>query len=344
LGTAAEVLGRHSTQAGRFGLSPQILRGLSKPSLALSLWGLACLWIPMALAVLISQTYPSIWLYALCVLVIASRQHGCMILMHEGTHYRLAASRSINEFLSDGFAALPIFMSTEVYRRNHLRHHSYLCTDKDPDWVRKYGNPEWNFPKTLPQTAQTWSLYLRGRGIIEMLRMWQHLLGLTRSQLADPSLRSRHVFIATYYAAAALCLTLTGGWTSFLWYWVVPSLTVLPLIMRLRSIAEHFALEYKGELTSSRNVECGWLESFFIAPFHVNLHLNHHLYPSVPFHKLRALNQELKKDPGFVQNAHVNSSYLGLLGKSLMRDLVSHSIEPLAADMLKAPRCEQSST
>jgi fatty acid desaturase len=312
-----------SIAGARFGLSSQTLRALSKPNLSQSICAISLIWLPVGLAVLLCELSNLSIVYFLSLFVIASRQHGCMILMHEGTHFRLASSRIVNEILSDLFAALPIFMSTEIYRRNHLRHHAFLCTDSDPDWVRKYKDADWKFPKTKAELLRTWLTYLYGRGIAEMLRMWRHLLGLSKVSLSDKSLRTRFFAYGLFYLSLVGMLTFFQLWVFYFWYWVVPSLTVLPLIMRLRSIAEHFGLEYSNELNSSRNVLCGPIEAFFISPFNVNLHLNHHLFPSVPFHKLKQLQKELSRDRGFRVHAHTNSSYLFSLRTSVLSDLLA---------------------
>jgi len=58
---------------------------------------------------------------------------------------------------------------------------------------------------------------------------------------------------------------------------------VLPLIMRIRSIAEHFALRHDHPLRQTRTVRAGRLERLLIAPHYIGLHIDHHLAASVPF-------------------------------------------------------------
>ena len=102
-------------------------------------------------------------------------------------------------------------------------------------------------------------------------------------------------------------------WPMFLLLWVVPILTWLKMIMRVRSIAEHFAVENDHACTQSRTTLPSFLERVFVAPRHVNFHLEHHLYPSVPFFRLPQLHAVLMKDPVFQSRAHITSTYRGVL-------------------------------
>ncbi|MBV9127102.1 MAG: fatty acid desaturase, partial [Verrucomicrobia bacterium] len=88
------------------------------------------------------------WLAALCALVvIGSRQHALLILMHDASHFRIHPRKKINDVLANCFLAWPCFISVEAYRAHHYEHHVHVNTDEDPDWLRKKDNPDWAFPK-----------------------------------------------------------------------------------------------------------------------------------------------------------------------------------------------------
>ena len=111
------------------------------------------------------------------------------------------------------------------------------------------------------------------------------------------------------YALVGLLLTLSSAWTGFLIYWLAPMLLVLPLIMRIRSIAEHFALRHDHPLRQTRTVRAGWLERLVLAPHHIGLHIDHHLQASIPFYQLPKLHQLLLECPDYQANAHINDGY-----------------------------------
>ena len=70
-------------------------------------------------------------------------------------------------------------------------------------------------------------------------------------------------------------------------------LAILPVILRLRSLAEHYAIPRQNILSGSRTVKAKWFEGFLIAPHNVSMHLEHHLFPYVPWHRLPELHNRL---------------------------------------------------
>ena len=79
----------------------------------------------------------------------------------------------------------------------------------------------------------------------------------------------------------------------------------------IRSVAEHFGeLAYDHNLTSSRTVKANWLERFFLSPHNVGYHLEHHLYPGVPFYHLPKLHKLLMGKKEYSQKAHITKGYV----------------------------------
>jgi fatty acid desaturase len=59
------------------------------------------------------------------------------------------------------------------------------------------------------------------------------------------------------------------------------------------------------------------LERLLLGTNNINYHLDHHLYPSVPFYNLPALHDSLLKTKDFRENAHITTTYLGVLRECL---------------------------
>lgn len=86
----------------------------------------------------------------------------------------------------------------------------------------------------------------------------------------------------------------------------------------IRSVAEHFGeLAYEDELSSSRTVQPNWLEKILIAPHQEGYHLEHHLYPGVPFYNLPKLHLLLMQTKVYQDKAHITKGYLSGLLKEL---------------------------
>ena len=115
-----------------------------------------------------------------------------------------------------------------------------------------------------------------------------------------------------------ILLSLFGYWKIYLLYWVVPYLTTMMMFKYIRSFAEHCGdLEYENLLNSTRTVNATFLEKFFIAPHNVHYHIEHHLYPGVPYYNLPKLKRMLMEDVTYKANAHYSNGYFSGLLKEL---------------------------
>src|SRR5260221_10682423 len=102
-----------------------------------------------------------------------------------------------------------------------------------------------------------------------------------------------------------LLFAVSGYLLQYLVLWVLPLVTVVQAILRLRAIAEHGATtDFSSPLTAARtNLGPAWLR-WLIFPHNVNYHVEHHLYASVPQYQLPRLHQEMTRR-GVLEGAEV---------------------------------------
>lgn len=263
----------------------------------------------------LTVSYPTWWMYIIAVFVIGARMHALAILVHDATHYRFLKNRKWNDRLTNLLSMYPIFSSLAKYRVNHLKHHRHLNTEDDPDWVAKLTKRAFTFPKTKSEfllTVGSYLLFYQG-----MMDAYWFLKRFNIASKATAPAPDDRWLRPLFYVVLFTILTLVGGWTYFLLLWVVPYFTTFFMYQYIRSVAEHFGdLAYEDELSSSRTVKANWLERFLIAPHNVGYHLEHHLYPAVPFYKLPQLHNLLMEQDDYRHRAHVTHSYtLGLLNE-----------------------------
>jgi len=115
----------------------------------------------------------------------------------------------------------------------------------------------------------------------------------TSAKLKEEARRDRNTVIVFHVVMLAL-FAWSGYLLQYLVLWILPLVTVVQAILRLRAIAEHGATtDFSSPLTAARtNVLPGWLE-WLIFPHHVNYHIEHHLYASVPHYNLPRLHREM---------------------------------------------------
>ena len=233
--------------------------------------------------------------------------------MHDGVHYRLFRNRRLNDWTAEVVLAWPNLISARAYRKNHFGHHRYLNTLQDPDWARRQGDPTWVFPQHWSRLATLMLRDLSGLGAIYYLRLALMLLR------RDTGV-SRGFLVARYgfYVVVVAMLAWFGAIHLLLMYWFVPLFTWMTVIFRVRSIAEHSAIEGSTHAyAQTRSTRASLLEHIFVAPKNVNYHIEHHFYPSVPFYRLPELHRVLMSRSDFKQGVHVTSSYLEVLRESV---------------------------
>jgi fatty acid desaturase len=211
-------------------------------------------------------------------------------------------------------------ISTAAFRRDHLAHHAHVNTQADPDLARKLRRPrDWAFPKSLGALLTLFLLDIAGRGLIDFGR--NAVIRLSSVKRVNGAAAARAGFpwgTLLYYALAAAVITVTELWPAVLLLWVVPFFTVVPVLVRIRSIAEHFALPGEHELNVTRNTLCPLWEQVCIAPHGINYHLDHHLFPSVPYYNLPRLHRLLLQIPEYQVQACHAERYIGLTEESVL--------------------------
>jgi fatty acid desaturase len=258
------------------------------------------------------NVYAAVPAYLFTIIFIGSRQHALSILMHEGAHYRLMKNRVANDFFAELFTAWPMHIAMRNYREHHFPHHRSPNTDEDPDWQLRSKDQSWEFPKTKLRLAFMFLLDFLGLRFVDQYRTFGRYT-FPHKRKRDWIDLIREVYSLTYIVT----FTYFGLWIPYLIFWMVPMLTWLKVVLRMRTIAEHYALDYSHMFRQTRTTYANWIERIFIAPKNIGYHLDHHLYPSVPFYNLPALHEELLKTDEFRKQAHLTRGYVQVLRECL---------------------------
>jgi fatty acid desaturase len=236
------------------------------------------------------------------LLVPAMALHGVTIVtmfapMHECVHRTAFASRRTNEIVG-WIAGVLSFYNSTYYWYFHSWHHRYT---QDPD-----RDPELMFPKAASRLA--YLLEISGfmfwfRRAIDYPRL---ALGQVRNLPFVPEGTRRGIALSMsaqllIYLAGAVSIAL--GFRAVLYFWFLPVLLAQPLLRALL-IAEHTGCSQdRNGLTNTRTT----LTRFPIRLLMWNMpyHAEHHLYPSIPFHRLPPLHREVRDNlrhvaPGYV--------------------------------------------
>jgi fatty acid desaturase len=256
----------------------------------------------LAAAIAVAVVWWNPLVVAAMVIVIGTQQHGLFVLAHDAAHYRLYSNRRLNDFVGRLLGTVSgISMCT--YRVIHRLHHNHLYQAQDPDTALHGGYPRgkaYLFRKLAKDltgiTAYKNYAYFFGAPALNTdTRVAQRPLDDTSPRLRAEARADRRTVVMVQLAmpiAAFAC----GFGVEYLVLWVLPLLTVIQLILRLRAVCEHGAVtDLSSPLTAARTNLAPWYVRWMLFPHSVNYHVEHHLYPGVPHYRLRDLHLELKR-------------------------------------------------
>src|SRR5580704_8032954 len=90
-------------------------------------------WVVIGASMALYALWPNPLTFVIAVILIAARQLGLAILMHDAAHGVLLANHKWNDPISQWLAAYPVFTDTIPYRHYHLVHHRRTQQPDDPD-------------------------------------------------------------------------------------------------------------------------------------------------------------------------------------------------------------------
>lgn len=299
-------------------LAQRVPRELFRRSLARSLLALARTWGGITLAWWLAGRAGSGWALLPAAVLIGTLQYHLNVLGHDGLHHLLAESRRVNDALCRWLLHGPHGAPLARLRRNHLNHHVHFGAA--PDLDRQYyditrfrrGAQLLRWLAASVAGGMTWPI------VRKLLGLGPQAASATARPVAAgaPLLDWAAVLVSQAWIALAAGLV-SGWWWAYGPLWLVPLFTVMVGLNAIRSCLEHAQAGSPKPALSSFTSHA--LERFFVAPFHMNVHAEHHLLPAVPWFHLPALRHWLQQH-GEYGAVHLHASYAGR-GRALMRDI-----------------------
>lgn len=228
----------------------------------------------------LAVSHPGPWALPAYLLAAASL-HGISLFTHEAVHGTLAPGRFANR-LFGALCAFPVWQNCSAYRVLHLRHHSHLGDDGDPDHYANYTRRGWLI------FAMNWARLLVGYPVyITAIPILGFRQGSPRDRLA----------ILLEVAALGLLVWATCKLVPIRWLihgWLIPMLFINTMV-NIRGMSQHTLLEHASdEIEGTRSILTTPLVRFFMC--NENYHLEHHLHPGVPWYGLPELHRKLEPE------------------------------------------------
>ena len=251
-------------------------------------------------------------------LLAAAALHGISLFVHEGVHGVLFQNEVANRAVSI-LCAVPVLQNFSAYKILHLQHHSNLGKQGDPDHYRNYTS--W----TNLEFLMHWSRLIIGYPIYLIMIP---VLGWQQAQSHDRFWIAFEIMIELIIGISLVILLPNH---LLLHGWLIP-MGFINLMVNIRGMSQHTLLEHECDpIRGTRTLLTNPITRFFMC--NENYHLEHHLYPGVPWYHLPKLHQAVKaelRDRG----AHYLPSYFAFIREFLMANVQKKSTGSISLENL----------
>ena len=269
-------------------LTPSMLRELSVRSdlrgAAQSLGHYGVILLVGALIWKVASTWGLLW--ALPLMAVQGYVVAFLFMaVYETAHKTAFKSRSLNLVVGH-LSAFLIGLPYEYYCLFHWDHHRYTQDpEKDPELIVGVK------PTSDTQLALAYSGLLQVAGRLRLM-LSHAITGKVTAPWIPESKRAAVVAEARIYAALYALLLALSLWLSsalLLWVWIVP-LMIGQFFLRPYLYAEHTGCDRtRSAFHNTRTTYTGAVVKWFA--WNMPYHVEHHAYPSIPFHALPKLNE-----------------------------------------------------
>ena len=246
------------------------------------------------------------WYWSVPLLLAALFAHGTigpfmgLIAIHELQHRTVFTSKALNAFFERVYAFIS-WSDYLWYRSSHAKHHQATCHDDyDGEVVLpiKFSLRKWPFWLSVLawNPMATWA---------RLKLVWRHANGRIAGDWynhvlpeSEPDLRREHRNWARTlligHCLLALFFVLTGHW--FLIVVFTFGTFYCSWLGFLCGVPQHFGLNpnIPDFRLNTRTFTCSWLPAFYY--WNMQYHLEHHMFPAVPFYNLAKLRKAIEHD------------------------------------------------
>jgi len=236
--------------------------------------------------------------------------------LHECCHYTAFRSRRMNT-IATWLSGFWLLLTPTSYREFHYEHHRHTHNpERDPELM--VGKEKLAFWPTLLHEylilisgiamilAKVVMLLALAIGLPE--KYWEKYFAFVKEKFRKTIIWEARIYVVSYALMIALLWKMPFILLSF-----ALAIALAHAILAIYLAAEHTGLPTEGTiLNKGRSIQTNAIVRFFM--WNMPYHVEHHAYPSVPFHAIPQLHQALQP-----QLLHQQKGYLPLHWRVIKR-------------------------
>ena len=289
--------------------SPDELLMLKRKSNWRGAWMIFHAWGVIFLAMAMFVLWPNPLTFITAVAIIGARQLGLAIISHDAAHGLLFSNMTLNDFAGTWLTDYVLLGDMYAYRKEHVAgHHRFTQQPNDPDigLTRPFPITKASLKRKIIRDITGQTAYKQRLGL------FRRAFGIGKEMTLSARVRRAWPRLHQFFISSLILfgiLAATGHWWLYPVLWLLPWFTFQPMVVRIRSIAEHSMVTSNDDpFLNTRTTRTNWFTRAFIAPYFVNYHLEHHLLMSVPcynqpkMHQImlaKGLGPKLEIQPGY---------------------------------------------
>ncbi len=238
------------------------------------------------------------WTLLPAMLLLGIAQAALFAPIHETMHLTAFRSRRANA-VAGWLAACPSMLNWHFYTSFHLAHHRHTQDPaRDPELLVL---PPSSLDAYLLRICAAPYWHTRARVVADCWCGDLSAHSYITERSAPKVVRSVRAMSLFMLACVALSVALVGWWAPLV-FWLGPQLLGQPFL-RLYLLTEHTLCTMDGNgLTNTRTTLTNALVRAVM--WNMSYHTEHHLYPSIPFHRLPAAHIAIRDRLGVVQDGY----------------------------------------
>lgn len=238
-------------------------------------------------------------------LIMGAVQHTLATFVHEAAHLSLFTNRKMNDFFGHLLCAAPLISFMKDYRYFHFEHHRHAGKfEKDPElkFYRAMGvKPSYD---SKAEVIKVFINDLTGVSYLKGLLYVLKFFGEKRKEgIIDKPTLVENLAVVGWLTVVPFIMWKLGLIIPFLIFWLIPIVTLTPMLLRWHSFGEHIRELNVSPSENTLTHEFGLIPTLFLYPINSSYHLEHHLYPQIPWYHLKDFYKWAMKNPAYAEQS-----------------------------------------